>query len=225
MEIPKSLKTLFAEIDQCPRCLQSKNPLRHILGGGKFRKPRFLFLFINPTRLNLACHPGYEGQRRYPFIGVKYFYRILAQAGFFDESLIKKIYRCGWQVGDEERVEKVLANHGVYLTNLVKCSRSDSQNPSMKLIEQDLPLLKKEIKIVSPKYIVAFGRLPVKVITGKNLKLTTYFGKFSLGRLRPITSITIFERRYPVLPCWFPVGRGNPRRAVKTLLLINKYFA
>ena len=76
-KIPRKLLNLYNQFDNCKRCSKLKNPLKHILGGGKFRNPKFCFLFINPTHLNISAHKNYLGKRRYPFLGVRYFYKII----------------------------------------------------------------------------------------------------------------------------------------------------
>jgi hypothetical protein len=54
------LTQVFNQFDACLRCKEEQNPLRHILGGGEFSNPKFLFLFINPTHQNISSHPEYQ---------------------------------------------------------------------------------------------------------------------------------------------------------------------
>ena len=187
-------------------------------------RPRFLFLFINPTHLNVSSHKSYRGKRRYPFVGVRHFYRLLSRADFVSEELMRNIYQNGWQLDDENRIEKSLTDNGVYITNLVKCTQSHPQSPQMKIIKENFPLLKKEINIVSPRYIIAFGRLPLKILTGKNLYLKDFLERVRDGNYLPLKSVNIFRREYDVLPCYFPVGRGNPGKALEILKHIKRKY-
>src|SRR3989344_3120563 len=82
------LQKFFAKVDRCASCRAAKNPLRHVFGGGKAQTPKYFFLFINPTHKNISTQPTYAGRRRYPFMGVRHFYRELSQAGFVDAKII-----------------------------------------------------------------------------------------------------------------------------------------
>jgi hypothetical protein len=222
--IPQKLKKMFRKFDRCPRCRRDANPLRHILGGGKFSRPRFLFLFINPTHQNISCRAEYPGNRRFPFIGVRHFYRILSRAGFVDQAVIDRIYTEGWQLADERRVEKSLADHGVYITNLVKCTQPHSFYPEKTAIRQDLPLLLQEIAAVDPRYIVTFGQMPFRALTGRDIRLKEQLEDVQAGKYRPLRCPDIGGRARDILPCYFPVGRGNQRKALEMLLHINSRF-
>lgn len=220
--IPKKLQDIYRGFDDCPACRARGNPLRHILGGGKFRRPRFLFLFVNPTHLNISSRPGYQGKRRYPFIGVRHFYRLLARAGFVSRRLVDEIYRRGWRTEDETAVEKSLADHGVYITNLVKCTEAHPDYPAAEVIEHCRARLFEEIDAVRPDHIVAFGRLAAKTISGREVRLAD--ARRELARSGPLPSVPIAGRVYPVLPCFFPVGRGSPAKALEMLKYLRRRF-
>lgn len=224
MKIPQKLLKIYKEFDNCERCKKENNPLLHILGGGKFQNPQFLFLFINPTHLNLSSHKDYRGKRRYPFIGVRYFYRLLSEAGFLDKKIINDIYKKGWQTEDESRIEQSLINNNVYITNLVKCTKYNSDSPSKDIIKQDFSLLQKEINVVLPKYIIAFGKLPLMIITGKDIRLKDCLKRIRGNSYQPIKSVNVLGKIYKVLPCYFPVGRGNRQGALEILSYIRKRY-
>lgn len=224
IKIPKKLLDVYKQFDNCQRCRKEHNPLRHILGGGKFKNPRFLFLFINPTHLNISSHKDYQGKRRYPFIGVRHFYKLLAEAGFVDKKIVDDIYKKGWQISDEQRIEQSLSKNSVYLTNLVKCTQAHPGNPVKEIIKQDFPLLQKEIDIVFPKYIIAFGKLAFETLTSQSIKLKDYLKKIGRNTYQPVKSVDILGKRYDVFPCYFPVGRGNPKQALKILRYIKRKY-
>lgn len=202
----------------------NKNGLKSILGGGKFHHPKFLFLFINPTHLNISSNKHYKGKRRYPFIEVRYFWRLLSQAGFIDKTIVNDIYKNGWQLKDEMRIEKSLSKHGVYITNLIKATQKGPKNPSKNLIQRDFSLLEKEIDIVAPKYIVAFGILVFKTLTNKEIKLQRCLNDIKIREYKLYKSRLILGKKYNVLPCYFPIGRGNPKKALRILSYINQTY-
>lgn len=222
--IPAELRKLFREFDDCPRCRRQANPLRHILGGGKFRRPRFLFLFINPTHQNISCRAGYAGKRRFPFIGVRHFYRILARAGFVDQAAVDRIYAAGWQTADERRIEKSLAENGVYITNVVKCTQPHPRYPDKSVIKEDRPLLLREIETVDPRFIVTFGLVPFRALTGRDIRLQECLDAVQHGTYRPIRCPDLGGKDRDILPCYFPVGRGNQQKALQILSYIKKEF-
>ncbi|MCK4967858.1 MAG: hypothetical protein KAS12_02280 [Candidatus Aenigmarchaeota archaeon] len=223
-KIPKKLLEVYKKFDNCKRCKRSINPLKHILGGGKFKRPQFLFLFINPTHSNIASHQDYQGKRRFPFIGVRHFYRLLSMAGFMDKAIIEKIYKRKWQTNDENIIEQSLIKNNVYITNLIKCTQSNPDNPKKQIINDDFSLIQEEIKIVSPKYIVTFGNLVFKAITNRSIVLKDCLKAMKVNKYQPFKSIAILGKKYNVLPCYFPIGRGNPKKAVEILTYIKKRF-
>lgn len=224
-KIPRKLLKLYKKFDSCRRCEKENNFLRHVLGGGKFRKPQFFFLFINPTHLNISSHKNYDGKRRYPFIGVRYFYHFLSEAEFVSKEMVNDIYKRGWRINDEERIEQSLIDNRIYMTNLVKCTQSHPQNPQKEIIREDFPLLQEEIDIVSPKYIIAFGRLPFKIITGNDICLRDCLKRIKKDNFLPFKSTSILGKRYDILPCYFPVGRGSPGKALEILRYIKRRYS
>lgn len=224
-KIPKKLLEIYKKFDGCKRCREKNNPLRHILGGGKFKSPQFLLLFINPTHLNISSHKGYQGKRRYPFIGVRHFYLLLAETGFMDKELVNEIYKEGWQPESEVKIEQSLVKNGVYMTNLVKCAQFHPKNPPLNIIQEDLPLLFEEINEVGPRYIITFGVLPFRVISGKSIRLTDVLDAIRDGNYPPFKSRDILGKKYDVLPCYFPIGRGNPKKAVEILTFLKREYS
>jgi len=223
-KIPRQLQDLFNGFDNCDRCRREANPLKHILGGGLFKNPKYLFLFINPTRQNISSHEKYGGNRRYPFIGVRSFWKLMAGVGIIEDDIIKDIYAFGWRIEHEKIIEENLRKKSVYITNLVKCAQSHPNNPSSEIISEELKSLGEEIKIINPKYIVTFGKLPTKVMTGLDLKLADYLGAIETNDYVPLKSVDIAGRQFNVLPCYFPVGRGNRTGAIRMLRFITDNF-
>mgnify|MGYP001595541937 CR=1 FL=1 len=222
-KIPKRLQKIFNAFDKCKTCKNSKNPLRHVLGGGKFSRPQFLFIFINPTHLNISSHKKYKGERRFPFMGVRHFYKFLSDVGFLDRRIIEPMYKRGWKIEDEKKIEKSLRKHNVYLTNLVKCSQPHPLPPSKKAIQEQLPLLKREIQAVSPRHIVTFGKIPFETLTDQKILLRDYLKKVRNNTYKPHKSINILGKQYDVLPSFFPLGHGNTPKAIEILKYIKKH--
>lgn len=214
--MPSELDRLYASYDACARCRALGNPLRHILGGGQSARPKFLFLFINPTHHNISSRADYPGIRRYPFLGVRYFWKLMAEAGAIDRRVVVDIYKNGWRTEHERIIEDDLRGKSIYVTNLVKCTQPNGDNPSKEVISADLPFLHQEISLVAPEHIVAFGKLPIRALTGRDVRLGDCLMAARQKKSETLKA-EINGQNYPVFPCYFPVGRGNPPKAIEML--------
>jgi uracil-DNA glycosylase family 4 len=128
----------------------------------------------------------------------------------------------GWSVGLANEFLGFLVKRRMYLTNLVKWTGSDAALPDSKKVKLFLPVLEREIEIVKPRRIVTFGLMPFESLTGIKIRLSDYFKKaIKTGRLKTYDiNINGFKAR--IIPSYFPVGRGNPRRAVELLKLAGR---
>ncbi|MBW2987356.1 hypothetical protein KY336_02285 [Candidatus Woesearchaeota archaeon] len=220
----RELQELWRQVDDCSFCKSAGNKLQHILGGGKEEKPSVMFCFINPTYRNITTDPDYEGQR-FPFMGTTKVWRVFIKAGLLEPDIDNKI-RQGW---NQELIDEVIgkvAQKGFYFTNLVKCAQPHADNPKTKEIRTLLPLLLKEISIVKPKLICCFGGMPFRWLTNINdLKLTEHFDRQKQSdKLITYQTIPIDGKTYPVFPCYFPVGRGNPKKATELLQILKRIY-
>ncbi len=140
----------------------------------------------------------------------------MARAGVVDEKIVEDIYERGWQTKDEHAIEAELIKRSIYITNLVKCTQPHADNPSKEIVAADLPLLWREIELVKPDYIIAFGKLPTSALTDQDVTLRDYFAAAEQGTYQPLTA-AYGGKEWKVLPCYFPVGRGNPPKALAIL--------
>lgn len=203
-----TLAELNRLFDRCPRCQKQRNPLQHVFGDGRTEAPDYCFVLINPTHRNISSHPSYTGSR-FPFIGVKAFWRVLNRGGFFSDRALAAVEGGPWNPSTTAVVLEELRNRSVYLTNLVKCSQNHPAVPSLHVLAEDLPLFRHEIFLVRPRTIVAFGRLTASVLTGQRLQLQECF------KAAPLPAHA-FDG-IPVIPSYFPIGRGNPKLAAAAL--------
>lgn len=130
----------------------------------------------------------------------------------------------GWQTKDERRIEKCLKENEVYITNFVKCARSNPTNPTKARMREALPLLAEELSILNPRYIVTFGLLPLEVLTSASFRLRDILKTAKRNKYKPMLSMPLSGRQYKVLPCYYPLGHGNPPKAHKILSYIKKNF-
>jgi uracil-DNA glycosylase family 4 len=217
----KELENLWKEIDLCEECRSFGNELQHILGGGEENNPSIMFVFINPTHRNISSHPDYSGPR-FPFIGTNEIWNIFVKSNILSEEVIQKT-KNNWNKDSIEFLLNSLKNRKIYLTNVVKCTKSNAENPTSNIIKKKLPFLFKEIDMVNPKLIVTLGQIPFKTLTDKNIKLSDYHKKqIESKKLILYDSKEINGKVYKVFPCYFPVGRGNRKEAIELLSILNK---
>ena len=208
----KKLQKLYKRADDCKFCRADKNLLQHIHGFGALN-PELMLILINPTYRNLSSDSEYKGVR-FPFIGVRQFWKVLADGGLINRGVAYELpLRKEWKEKHTEQIKQELTLNKLFLTNVVECCYSHSAYPDDKVIAEQLKLLADEIKIVRPKKIVAFGGLVYKTLTGKNIKLAEYWNEQKIGTdFEIISGLTI-----SVLPCYFPIGRGNPKKAAEIM--------
>lgn len=205
------LAALYKKVDACRFCASARNPLRHIHGFGS-PNPRFMLVLINPTYRNISSTPGYQGPR-FPFIGVRQFWQVLGEGGFIDANIARSLPpRKQWTAAHTDLVQKELLRNKLFLTNIVKCCYPHGNYPAREVIAAQRDIVGEEIRSVRPKGIIAFGALTFKTLTKTAITLSTY---------RPKESGTFHESlsglNTPVIPCYFPVGRGSPKKAAQML--------
>jgi uracil-DNA glycosylase len=191
-----------------------------VVGGGRTDRPALACVFINPTYRNQSTREGWRGPR-YPFIGTKPVWRVLAAAGLFPHTLQIEIDRL--QTWDEDfaaTVYAAVAHEGLYITNLVKRTGPNADLPTPALVTAFRDLLIRELQIVRPAAVVTFGAIPFKALTGESIRLSEELNRArSSGFVRAHAAA---ELELPVYPCWFPVGRGKPAAAIEMLRLIHR---
>jgi uracil-DNA glycosylase len=204
------LQKLYKQIDQCRFCKKDKNTLQHIHGFGTLN-PRLMLILVNPTHRNISSNPTYKGAR-FPFIGVRQFWKVLADGSLIDKNVAYSLpLKKDWSGKNTVQIKQELIKNKLFLTNIVKCCYNHSSYPADEIIKSQLEFLKEEIKIVNPEKIIAFGVLVYKTLTGKNIKL------FNCGNNSKITTEIISGLNIPVQPCYFPIGCGNPKKAVEII--------
>ena len=215
-----NLDELWKHVETLNKKHFPSNKLKPIVGNGKTKNPRFMFVFINPTHANISSDPKWQGPR-FPFIGTKPIWRIFHRAGLFDDDLIEKINTSkSWSLEFTDKVLDFLKSKSFYFTNVVKWTGSTAALPDSEKIKLFLPILEEEIEIVQPQYIITFGLIPFESITKQKIKLQDYYSEAMHTK-----KVRFFEKQFgnfkaKIIPCYFPVGRGSPKKAVDILKLL-----
>jgi len=217
----KRLEDLWKEVDRLQRKAFPKQHLVSIVGDGKAHRPRFMFVFINPTARNISADPAWKGPR-FPFIGTKDFWRVFYRAGLFDASLIKYIEKNKkWSVPFTQKVLRFLRRHNYYFTNVVKLTGTTAKLPTARQIKLFLPILQREIELVQPTYIITFGVIPFERLAKKKIRMKDYYHTLMETKHVHVWNVTIGYFHGKITPCYFPMGRGEPKKAVEMLRMIH----
>jgi uracil-DNA glycosylase family 4 len=218
----KTLPELWEKVNRLTKENFPHNELMPILGGGQEKNPKLMIVFINPTQRNISSSKDWEGPR-FPFIGRKRPWIEFHEAGLFDDELIKKVKADPvWSVDFADEVLDFLRSKGLYLTNIVKNTGHNADLPRADQINLYLPFFKKEIELVNPSYIVAFGLIPINALLDENIKLSDYYDSVKKKGNVIHYDLEINSKKYRLIPCYYPIGRGNPKKAVEILKLISK---
>jgi len=218
----KTLEALWKYVERINNEHFKDNKLKPILGNGKTKNPKIMFVFINPTIRNISSDNKWVGPR-FPFIGTKQIWRIFCKVGLFDARLLNIINKEPyWSLEFTNKVLEYLKQNELYITNVVKWTGKDATLPDSKKIKLFLPILKKEIEIVKPKYIITFGLIPFEALTKQKIKLKDYFENSIKNNSLKYFEIKINNTNTKIIPCYFPTGRGDPKKAIEILKLMKK---
>ena len=198
-----------------------ESSLEPILAGGRLENPKYMFIFINPTYRNISSDPNWKGKRR-PWTGTKYIWKIFHRAGHFDRDLLEEInQRNKWDISFADKVYKHLNDRSFYFTNVVKWTGENADLPDTYKINTFVPILQREIEIVDPQYIITFGLIPFTALAQKKIKLGEYYKKIMANKALRHYDLEISNKVYKLIPCYFPVGRGNPKATIEILSLLS----
>lgn len=219
----RQLAALNAELDRCTRCATVARGYRHVPGGGATDQPALMLIFINPTVRNISAHADWAGPR-FPFAGKPKLWQILAEAGFVRADLPHEIAQLGPTPPMVERLVAEARRAGLYLTNAVKCVDDGSNLPTAERVTAAWPLLQREIALVQPRLIVTLGLIPFRTLTGLSVRLADQLWDAEHDQINLYPSQPIAGRSYPVFPCYFPTGRGNPVAAARMLTALHRFL-
>lgn len=116
-----------------------------------------------------------------------------------------------------DRLVAALQAQRFYITDAVKCCDDGAKLPTARRLAAAWPQLADEIALTMRCGLVAFGLLPFGLLTGQSVRLADVLWDAQHGQLHWVNSRPIAGVQYPVLPCYFPTGRGNPVGATKLL--------
>lgn len=189
-----------------------------VYAGGCEQNPRLALVFMNPTARNIAAAKSWTGGR-YQWLGFKPIWQFLERCGLFSPELnaaIQKMAPAGWTPEFAERVYADLAQRGIYITNLAKCTQADARPLPDSVFRAYRDLLLAELDEVNPQKIILFGNQVASVTLGQ---------KVSVNAARKVPyQLKTPRRTFTAYAVHYPVGNNthNAPKAIQDILWLTK---
>ena len=192
--------------------------LDSIYSGGCDDRPDVCFVFMNPTRRNIAASKDWKGLKA-PWIGTKNIWDLFYRVGLLDEDIynkIKSIKGSEWTEKFADQVYNNVKKHKYFITNLGKCTQVDARALPDSVFEEYVRLLENEIEIIDPKVVVLFGNQVSSIVLNE---------KMSVSQCRKkLFQKDINGKKYNCYSVFYPVGNGrfNIDKSIEDILYIKK---
>ena len=192
--------------------------LDSIYSGGCDKNPDICFVFMNPTKRNIASSKTWKGLKS-PWIGTKNIWDLFYQLKLLDENVYKKIRKIKgkeWTENFANEVYEEVKKHKYFITNLGKCTQLDSRPLPDSVYKEYLHLLEKEIEIINPKVIILFGNQVSSIVLNEKISVSQCRKKQFLK--------TINGKQYKCYAVFYPVGNGrfNIDKSIEDILYIKQ---
>lgn len=197
-----NLEQLKVEYDKLQNEYGDKS-LDSINFGGCTDNPDVCFVFMNPTRRNIASSKEWKGLKS-PWIGTKNIWTLFHDVDLLDDDIYQKIRSIKgneWTYDFAIEVYENVKKHKYFITNLGKCTQVDARVLPDKVFKEYLHLLEKEIKFVNPKVIILFGNQVSSIVLDKKISV-------SLCRKEKFIK-TIDNKDFEFYSVYYPVGNGR----------------
>lgn len=196
------IDTLRPEADRLQEVYGSPG-LNAIYGAGCTVKPRVMFVFMNPTARNVAAHPTWLGIRA-PWLGTRVVWKLFAQLGLLTSELFastQSFRPADWTPAFAEQLYSYLAERGIYVTNLAKCTLADARPLPNAVFKEYVSLMHGEIDSASPDMIVTFGNQVSSILLGRTVSVAACSDT--------VAQIRTQRTAAKVAPTFYPVGQGQ----------------
>ena len=196
------LTDLRKEYDKLQLKYGSKD-LDSIYNGGLEKSPNICFVFMNPTKRNIASCKTWKGLKS-PWIGTKNIWDLFYSADLVDKDIYKKIKTIKpneWTESFAEDVYKDVSKHKYFITNLGKCTQVDARPLPDYVFKEYLSLLIKEFEIIKPKVIILFGNQVSSIVLNEKISVSQCRKKCFLK--------TINNHTYKFYSVYYPIGNGR----------------
>ena len=117
---------------------------------------------------------SWEG-RKSPWLGTKNIWKLFYKVNLLSEDILNQINEKkpkDWDYQFCDYVYDEISKNKVFITNLGKCTQIDARPLPNEVLKKYLDLLFKEIDIIKPKVIIAFGNQVSSIILNKKISVS-----------------------------------------------------
>ena len=209
------IENLTKAYDDLQEIYGDKN-LDSISFGGCLHHPDICFVFMNPTRRNIASQKSWQGMKS-PWIGTKNIWTLFFRLGLLDQEIyhqIRTLSGPSWTPSFSEEVYQNVEKHRYYITNLAKCTQVDARSLPDSVYQAYLDLFFKEISLISPKVVFLFGNQVSSIVLGEKIHVSKTRGKCFVREIE--------NKTYRFYPVYYPIGNGifHIEEAIEDILAI-----
>lgn len=190
--------------------------LNSVYGYGCEKNAKVALVFMNPTKRNIATSKNWKGIRA-QWLGTKQVWDFLAKCELFGEDILSEIKLKkpnDWTYEFCEKVYENVKQHGVWITNLAKCTQEDARSLPDEIFLQYKELLKQELLKVNPQKIILFGNQVASIMLEQNISVSTVRQKSF--------NYTYCGKTFDCYAVYYPVGNGrfNQPKAIEDIKAI-----
>ena len=212
-----TIKELNKEYDKLQNVYGDKD-LDAIYNGGCTNNPDVCFVFMNPTKRNIAASKNWHGLKS-PWIGTKNVWNLFFDLELIDKETYKKIKSIKgneWTENFAEKVYEDIIRNKVYITNLAKCTQVDARYLNDDIFINYLELFEHEIELVNPKVIILFGNQVSSIFLNEKISVSMVRKKLFYKHIN--------NKKYKCYAVYYPVGNGfyNIDKAIEDIKWIIK---
>ncbi len=213
------IQDLYKEYDKLQLKYGEKS-LDAIYGGGEFNNPDILFVFMNPTKRNIASSKSWHGIKA-PWIGTKNIWDLMYELSLIHEDIFLDIKNKKPTEWTEEFANEVYADvreHNYYMSNFAKCTQIDATAVPDKVYREYLDLFNREVELINPKIIILFGNQVSSIFLGQKISVSSC--------RQQLFKHSINDKTYDCYPVYYPVGNGrfNMPKAIEDIQhIISSY--
>lgn len=211
------LEELNVEYDKLQQKYGAKE-LNSIYNGGCTNNPDLCFVFMNPTKRNIAAEKDWKGLKS-PWIGTKNVWDLFMELGLLEKEIYQQIRNRKGREWTEEFAEEVyndVIHHQYFITNLGKCTQVDARSLPDTILSKYLSLLEKEISIINPKVVILFGNQVSSIVLNQKIAVSKVRRKCFVKEIN--------NMKYKCYSVYYPVGNGrfNIDKAIEDIKWIMK---
>lgn len=177
-------------------------------------RPKIFFIFMNPTWKNISAEIDWQWIRA-PWLWTKNIRKLLFAVWCISKktfTTIQSLALQDWTPLFCETLYEELANNGIYITNLAKCTQKDARPLHNNIFKDYLDLIYEEIDLIKPQHIITLGNQVSSLVLQKPITVSSYEKK-------QYESLLIKKLEYKIYPVFYPVGQGmrNMPKAIKRI--------